>query len=121
LYNLQKRNFLALLRNYVHDGGILVGVSAGAILMSHTIKAARICDINDIVIHDLNGIGLVSCDFFPHFKGENDYLNAVLQFSRDEHSISYLCSDSDGIIINNGEINIIGSPLKVVNGLIEHI
>jgi len=121
LNNLKNRNFLVLLRKYVHDGGILVGVSAGAILMSHTIKAARICDTNEGAINDLLGIGMVDFDFFPHYKGNHDYLDAVLQFSRDEHSICYLCHDSDGIIINNGVINSIGSPFKVINGVIQNI
>jgi len=120
LYNLQRRNFSVLLRKYVHDGGILVGVSAGAILMSHTIKAARIVDTNEVALTDLTGIGLVGFDFFPHYEGDNDYLNAVLQFSRHQKSISYLCSDSDGIIINNGVIKIIGNPLIIVNGLIQN-
>jgi len=84
LYNLQRRNFSVLLRKYVHDGGILVGISAGAILMSHTIKAASIVDTNEVAINDLTGIGLVGFDFFPHYQGDNDYLNAVLQFSRNQ-------------------------------------
>jgi len=50
LNSLKKREFLPKLREYVRKGGILIGVSAGSIIMSKTVDITT--------LHDENTIGL---------------------------------------------------------------
>jgi len=52
LNSLKKHEFLPKLREYVRVGGILIGVSAGSIIMSKTIDIAIFYDENTIGFKD---------------------------------------------------------------------
>lgn len=117
LNSLKKRNFINHLLKFVEDGGVLIGISAGSILMSETIIAAAIGDDNFIGIKDLNSLGLVDFDFYPHWKNNYDYLEQIISYSiENPNRVCYVCKDSDGIIVNNNSIKFIGTPFKVING-----
>lgn len=68
LHLLRKRNFIELLRNYVKNGGILIGISAGSILMTNTIFLAGCgegADINMVGIENKRALGLVILNLHP--------------------------------------------------------
>jgi len=114
---LKKRNFINYLLKFVENGGVLIGVSAGSILMSETIIAAAIGDENFIELQDLKGLGLVDFDFYPHWKNNNDYLEQIISYSKENpNRVCYVCKDSDGIIVNDNRVKFIGTPFKVING-----
>ncbi|MCG8513697.1 MAG: Type 1 glutamine amidotransferase-like domain-containing protein [Halanaerobiales bacterium] len=122
LHSIRKRSFLMPLLNYVYNGGILIGVSAGSILMSNTISAAQIGDRNSIGLENLEALGLVNFDFFPHWNNDDDYLKKIIEYSRiKKDKVCYVCKDSDGIIINNNVQKFIGSPLIVLNGKVDKV
>lgn len=122
LNSIRKRSFLMPLLNYVYNGGILIGVSAGSILMSNTISAARIGDRNSIGLENLEALGLVNFDFFPHWNNDDDYLKKIIEYSRiKKNKVCYVCKDSDGIIVNNNVQKFIGSPLIVLNGKVDEV
>ena len=122
LHSIRKRSFLMPLLNYVYNGGILIGVSAGSILMSNTISAAQIGDRNSIGLENLEALGLVNFDFFPHWNNDDDYLKKIIEYSRiKKDKVCYVCKDSDGIIINNNVQKLIGSPLMVLNGKVDKV
>ncbi|MFW5988510.1 MAG: Type 1 glutamine amidotransferase-like domain-containing protein [bacterium] len=119
---LQKRNFIKLVRNFVNNEGILIGVSAGGILMSKRITAAKICDDNYIGLDNLNSLSLVNFDFFPHWNNNDDYLKKIINYSKkNTGKICYLCKDSDGIVVKDNKIKVIGTPLKILNGKIKKL
>jgi len=116
LNSLHKRNFIDPLIDYVHKGGILIGVSAGSIMMSDTISAAYTGDENSIGLNNLESLGLVDFDFFPHWE-DNEYLEEVINYSiQHKDKACYICKDSDGLIVEKDNLKIIGSPKKIVNG-----
>jgi dipeptidase E len=52
---------------YVNNGGILIGVSAGAMLLTLNIESAYICgDENLVGLTDLSSLNLVPFMFEPH-------------------------------------------------------
>jgi dipeptidase E len=116
LYLLQKRNLLHVLREYASSGGVLVGVSAGSIIMAKSIITATFFDENSIGLEDLESLGLVDFDFYPHWNQDNGYIQLICNRSRRTGRDAYLCSDADGIVVNGDEIRPIGNLIRIVAG-----
>lgn len=117
LNNLKNRNFLPLLRDYVEKGGVLIGVSAGSIIMSETIDITTLHDENTTNLKDYSSLGLVNFDFFPHLNWNKDkYLKDVVEYSKTSKSVIYACNDGDGIIVDDDKMQFFGEVLKIQNG-----
>jgi dipeptidase E len=72
LHWLRVRNLLIRLREYVARGGVLIGVSAGAILMTPNIGSASLCgDMPLEGMTDYAALGLVDFAFVPHLNEKN--------------------------------------------------
>lgn len=69
LHWLRKRKLIKRLREYVAWGGVLVGVSAGAILMTEDISTAALCGDEPIEEQNPSGLELVDFAFVPHIEG----------------------------------------------------
>jgi len=117
LNNLKNRNFLPILRDYVEKGGVLIGVSAGSIIMSQSIDIATLHDENTIGLKDYSALGLVNFDFFPHLDNDREkYLKEIIKYSKTSKSVIYACKDGDGIIVEENNIQFFGEILKIENG-----
>lgn len=117
LNNLKNLNFLPLLRNYVKKGGVLIGVSAGSIIMSETIDITTLHDENSTGLKDYSSLGLVNFDFFPHLNWNKEkYLKDVVEYSKTSKSVIYACNDGDGIIVDGDNMQFFGEVLKIEHG-----
>ena len=57
------------LKSYVNAGGVLIGASAGSILMTPNIGTATLCgDTNNVALTDWSSLSLVNLAFWPHFS-----------------------------------------------------
>lgn len=66
---LRRRAMLPVLRDYVARGGVLIGVSAGAILMTPDVSTSALC--GDTFVEEFSdpaALGLVDFQFLPHFE-----------------------------------------------------
>jgi len=122
LNTLKKRKFLPILIEYVWKGGILIGVSAGSIIMSKKINITTLHDENTIGLKDYTALGLVDFEFFPHL-GHNmkQFLENLKKYSIKSNSVIYACKDGDGIIVNDHEIKFFGEVLKIKNGEVSRV
>ena len=116
LNSLKKRGFINVLQSYVKSGGVLIGLSAGAIMFSNTIDIVTLHDENTTDLKDFTALGLVDFDFFPHLNHNETYLNDIIEYSKVNNKTIYACNDGDGIIVNGDNIQFIGDVLKVKNG-----
>ena len=113
---IKKRGFIELLQSYVQNGGILIGISAGSILMTNNIKVAGIgedCDDNFIGIEDITALGLVDFEFSPHWSGNQEDLFLLGEYAQAEETTIYVCRDGSGIVVNGEEIKLIGDIEKI--------
>ena len=82
LKHLKKSHFMNDLKNWVAKGGVLTGLSAGAILMTKNIETAAIPefdrDDNDENLKNLNAMSLVNFEFFPHYKNSTRYDREII-------------------------------------------
>ena len=102
----RKRNIYPILRKHLENGGLLIGASAGSIIMTPSIDLARFGDENIPNLTDTKGFGFVDFEFHPHFKrGDNEYL---IEYLKDKKGNLYTCEDGHGIFYSNGETRLFG-------------
>ncbi|MFD1736439.1 Type 1 glutamine amidotransferase-like domain-containing protein [Bacillus salitolerans] len=114
LENIRKRGFIPLLQKYVENGGILIGQSAGSILMSKTIEMATFLDENVSRLNNINSLHLVDFEFMPHWEGDSRLISQ-LENLKSHHPI-YACKDGDWISVNGEEVQLHGEIIKIEKG-----
>lgn len=120
LRQLRRQKIIGELKGFVRNGGVLTGLSAGAILMTPTIRTAGFPefdrDENDENLKNLKAMNLCRFEFFPHYKKSRRYHECLLKESRySEHPI-YACPDGNGIVVNDTEIYFLGRSFAFFRG-----
>ncbi len=122
--NIKRRNFVRVLRNFVDQGGILVGVSGGSLQLTKTVAIykAFIGNLDGITYEDyegLFGLNLVDFEFLPHFNRWNQgFIDKVKSYSAKFSCLIFACRDGDGIVVNDTEIEFVGDIVKIENGIL---
>jgi dipeptidase E len=110
LNDARKRRLYKILRKHLNNGGILVGASAGALMMTPTIDIADGFDENIFGLTDVKGFAFVDFEFFPHF--EESHLDHITTYMENRDSQLYLCKDGDGIFCGDDGIQLFGEVLE---------
>lgn len=114
LHWLRVRGLFAKLQSYVAQGGVLIGVSAGAILMTRDIRSAAICGDtpyplpSDSTPSDSAGLGLVDCAILPHFDGSDAQRAALARLGEELGSVAYGVPDGSGLIVDGPHVELLG-------------
>lgn len=107
LEHLRRSGIAAVLRRFVERGGVLAGLSAGALLMTPHIALAGYPafdrDENDVGLTNERALGLVSFEFFPHFRRSKRLVDALVRYSRRSQRPVYACRDGSGIVIEDDQ------------------
>ncbi|MBE7214831.1 Type 1 glutamine amidotransferase-like domain-containing protein [Shewanella benthica] len=116
---LKYRDLLPVLNQYVTDGGALIGVSAGAMIMTPSIDTAILCgDANYVGLQDLSGLSLVPFHFVPHVSLAEKTSVVAMELAAISADLSrvYFCGDNTSLVIIDGELVELGEPfLWVMN------
>ena len=100
---LRHFGFLSKLRKFAERGGVLTGLSAGAIIMAPTIMTASFpdfdCDSNDVNITDFRALNLVDFEFFPHYQSRFDYMAAMKNYTKTIKRPLYACPDGEAVFV----------------------
>ena len=107
LKHLKQANLLPKLRRFVHEGGVLAGLSAGALIMTPNIRLAGVpefdADENEVKLKDLTGLGLTPFEFSPHYSGSKAQDRSLLAYSRKTQNLIYACPNGGGLIIQDDQ------------------
>lgn len=117
LKNLQERNIVKYIKEMVNEGKPLIGVSAGSIMMSKSIKIAEFHDENEVQLKELNSLGLVDFEFMPHWNRENHQLDKLLKYSLLQEESIYTCHDDGAIVIDGDEVEFYGDVKVIRKGV----
>lgn len=113
-YWLKQRGLIERLQNYARDGGILIGVSAGAILMTPEISSAKLCgDEPYKPLRDDRGLNLVDFAFVPHLQDTPEYYDRLQSYADRLQRVLYGCHDGDGIVVTGEKISSIGNVVTI--------
>jgi dipeptidase E len=120
LHSLRKAKLLKDLKSFAEKGGVLTGLSAGAIMMTENIDMAAYPDFdrdeNTVGIKNLSALNLVDFCFFPHFKNSSRYDAVFKKYSKIKNKIIYACPDGAGIVVNGQEIRFVGKTFAFSDG-----
>lgn len=112
LKHLRKTGMINELKQFVKRGGILTGLSAGAIIMTKSIETAGFPefdkDENDDNVKNLKGMGFVNFEFFPHYRNSKRYDKEIVEYSKSTERPLYACPDGSGIVVDNEMIQFVG-------------
>lgn len=112
LHHLRKMKLLPQLRSFAQKGGVLTGLSAGAIMMTENIEMAAYPefdrDENIVNIKNLAALNLVDFLFFPHFRNSPRYDVVFKSYTKKNSKIIYACPDGAGIVVRENELRFIG-------------
>ena len=117
LWQLKRRNFLEIIREFSKMNKLIVGHSAGSLLPSQTIGTAIYGDENEINIKDLKSLALIDFEFFPHWNEWAYFLEDLKEYSRKNQMNIFLVEDGEGIIIDDDRKHIIGNIRMIENGI----
>ena len=121
LQRLRRSGMLSLLRDWALGGGVLIGTSAGAILMTPTIATDALFtgEIPEALVKE-TAPDLVPFEFFPHLNEKASYLNELIRYSKFTNRPILACNDGDGIVVSNGRADCIGKPVWIADGEVRH-
>ena len=122
LERLKHSGMLDRLANWALSGGILIGTSAGAILMTPTIAADALFSGNRPEdVKDGVALNLTPFEFFPHLGADPSYLSNLTRYSRHTPRPIIACHDGDGVVVTRGVVECIGHPLWIAEGAVIQI
>jgi dipeptidase E len=120
LARLRQTEMIEPLRRYAAAGGILVGTSAGAILMTPDIAVDALFQGRPPERSaDGAGLSLVPFEFFPHLGADPAHLPALVAYSRQNAGPILACRDGDGVIVDAGRTICVGDIVLVEDGTVE--
>lgn len=109
LHWLRARGLVPLLQRYVAEGGVLIGVSAGAILMTRDISSATLCgDSFYPGLTDHTGLSLVDFGVLPHFDRSRAQVDALGRLSIELGNTAYGIPDGAGIVVDGSRVELLG-------------
>lgn len=115
---INKRNFGKILKTNLNSNGLLIGASAGSIVLTPNINVCNLPEIDEnlVELKDLTALGLVNFEFYPHFAGNEQYLKEIKKYSKTINNPIYVCSDENGIFIDGHKVEILNNILKIQAG-----
>lgn len=106
LYMLRVRNLLPAIKRFSDNGGVIIGESAGSIIMTPNIEVAKFADRNIVsdVLDSTESLGLVPFTIKPHWQAWWRKWFSFKKFA-DEHHIDVVpICDGERIIVNGDDI-----------------
>ena len=109
----RKRGLQTILEQYLTNGGLLIGASAGSIMCTPSIELAKFGDENEVGMTDFSGFGFVDFEFHPHFRDEPSERERLAEYQRTHEREIYTCEDGAGLHITTAGVVVFGSVLIV--------
>ena len=91
---VRKYNFDKVIKEFIDNGKIYIGSSAGSQIIGSTIELCSIYETNNVDMKDFNAIGIVDKEVVPHTNRKEELIKNL---DKDKLLLLY---DGDGVIIN---------------------
>lgn len=108
----RKRGLQTVLEQYLVNGGVLVGASAGSIMCTPSIELAKFGDENEVGMTDFSGFGFVDFEFHPHFTDEPSERERLAEYKCAHGREIYMCKDGAGLHVSDSGVEAFGEVSK---------
>ena len=98
---MKETGFDNILKRFISEGKLYVGVSAGSILAGPDITVSR--DINDVGLTDFSGLGITQTVVVVHYDKQTD--DRLDKISKKFHAVPL--TDEQALLITNDEEKIL--------------
>jgi dipeptidase E len=117
LARLESGRMIGPLRDYARRGGLLIGVSAGAILQTPNINLDALFADEDLS-WDVTGsaLGLVDFEFFPPLNNNPAHLQKLVEYSRRHPRRILGCPDGAGVLVEDHGATMVGEGVVIEAG-----
>ncbi len=120
LKSLKTSKMISYLRDYVNSGGVVAGLSAGAILLTPNIATAGFPyfdrDLNTVKIRDQKALKITQFEFYPHCVHTMPYRKALLAHSRKTLYPIYATPDLSSVVVDGSQTRFVGPVHVYWNG-----
>lgn len=110
------------IKEFINNGGIVIGGSAGAVIFGYDIDIISTMDPNNVELVDTKGFNVMNgVSIFPHYTNKksklseeenlsrlNNFTNAIKSFSMINGDVIAI-PEEDAIFVNEGELEILGN------------
>lgn len=106
LYMLRERNLLEHIKRFSDNAGVIIGESAGSIIMTPNIEVAKFADPNIVedVLDSTESLGLVPFTIKPHWQSWWKHYFSFTKFAN-QHDIDVVpVKDGERIVVNGDDI-----------------
>lgn len=107
LHLVKKRGFGVHLKKYLSDGGLVVAVSAGAMILSKSLGLMTLEDGQKRLVKQ-QALRLFDFEFYPHFKQDLKTANGLRQYAASQKTVVYACDDDSGLHFVDGQVRMLG-------------
>jgi dipeptidase E len=121
LNNIKKINLIQRVREFYQNGGNLIGLSAGGILMADTIGSSYFGSENTVNLQDITAFAFIDFEIMPHWKCTCKFLKELLDYTDRTKQKVVTMNDGDGIVIDNKRRRLFGEFQIIENGAIRVI
>lgn len=111
LDQIKMRQFGPILTRYVKSGGILIGVSAGAMILTGSLGLLEAIEGESVPKSCQRALGILDFEFYPHFKQDAVTSEKITRYAKSRKKIIYACDDDAGMLVTDGAI----TPLSIGN------
>lgn len=127
LYWILKRKFDRELKMFVKNGGLLIGESAGSMIMTNNIDLTGLFDSgseNECKVNPSKTLKLMNFELFPHYKSRVEFKKKglkrideiLLKTSKKRNWPIVALREGEGVIVADDGIEFVGKPTVFVGG-----
>jgi dipeptidase E len=120
LKHLRAVGALTELRNFAQKGGVIAGLSAGALILSPTVRLAADeglgPDENEVGLKNFKGVDLFGFEFSPHYEKKTKLTQAHLAYSLTTPYPVFAVEDGSGMVINGDDVAVHGNATVFYRG-----
>ncbi|MBI2577228.1 MAG: Type 1 glutamine amidotransferase-like domain-containing protein [Candidatus Wildermuthbacteria bacterium] len=110
---VKESGFGAVIKEFINQGKIYIGVSAGSIIMGPTIETAnwKGIDKNDVGLEDLTAMNIIPFAIFPHY--DSGYEELVKQEAPRAKNPARLLTDDQAFLVQDDKITLLGKGEEI--------
>lgn len=114
---VKKRGFRTHLNQYLDSGGVLIGVSAGAMILSRSLGLADEVKPIRARKNEPKALKLFDFEFYPHFQGDERTASDLACYAKAYKTRVYACDDNGGIFLQDTQTTLLG-PVVVFDAVL---
>jgi len=109
MHSLRNSGCDARLRAFAERGGLMLGVSAGAMLLGKTFSSVSLFGEQGV----FDGMGFFDFEVVPHVSEKFPRLDILRDFAKRQKKTLYALNDGDVVVVSGKKIRTYGSVVKI--------